>query len=647
MRKLSFLVVLLVFGSVANVFAGQKATQLDSMVVEVTRTDLDYKKIPAAVQVITSNELENKPKTDNFYDAVKNAVGVHTDLGSGMGWATIKVRGETPTVLFNGVNINPYISSYPFNILTAGTGAVERIEILKGSQAATHGSGSMSGVMNVVMKKGSAENQYTKLNLRAGSNETLDGSFSISGGEDKLAWFFNYAQKSADDYDTPEGKISYTDSRYKNLYGRLDYLVSKNHEISLETMYSDGKYRTGGNNYFYINDGSNNKIWQNEPTTTGVFLKYAGDFNRFTLSGTAGYMENSLDYVYGNAPYDVQSFLNADNHCIFDEDSYVADIKSKIDIVKDGILNAHLNYSHKTTKASASSKGPFGYDYDSTNHQNSFVGQLESKPLPYVYMVAGARFDGYERDDGDSSDHTSPNVGISIYPFANTSHNWTTIWASYSEAFKIPPANYLYLPPAMGGNKDLKNEESEGWEIGVKQQYSHWALFSLSYFKTDYSNRIVFDLAKFKLNNVGESEAEGFEAQLELYPVENLTLYMNYIDMERIDKKTDDRLYASPNPDSKLVFGVLAEDIYRFNFSFEGAYYIDFKLSDGEAHPTEGKVLLDAKVSYDLYKKNNFEIKPYLTLTNITDETVYCAGDTPGIQPGRCIFAGVGMTYNF
>lgn len=326
-------------------------TYLDPIVVEAARTDTDYRKIPAAVDVVTSDVLEVKTKSGNFYDAVKNVVGVHTDHGSGMGWSTIKVRGETPTVLVNGININPYITGSPFSILSADMDAVERIEILKGSQAATQGSGAMSGVINVVMKKGSADDPYMKVRLGGGSDDAMSGSFTLSGGKDKIGWFLNYAQKNRDDYDTPKGKIDYTDSEHKNLYARFDYHLTQQQELSIETIHSEGKYRTGGENYYYINDGANNKIWQNEPDTTGVFIKYNGKFNRIDIKATLGYMKNSLDYTYGDAPYDIVSFEEEKYKAKGDEDYYIANVKALTRIINDDILDLHLNYIHKTTEA--------------------------------------------------------------------------------------------------------------------------------------------------------------------------------------------------------------------------------------------------------------------------------------------------------
>lgn len=622
-------------------------TALEPIIVEASRVDADYRKIPAAVEVMTSDTLETAAKSGNFYDAIKNMAGVHTDHGSGMGWPTIKVRGEAPTVLVNGMNINPYITASPFSILSADMDAVERIEVLKGSQAATQGSGAMSGAINVVMKEGSADDPYMKVRLGGGSNDTIDESFTLSGGRDKMSWFLNYAQKNSGNYETPLGRISYTDSEYRNFYGHFNYLLDDQQEISIETIHSDGEYRTGGENYYYINDGSNNKIWQNEPESSGVFVKYSREFTRVDIDATAGYMANSLDYVYGDAPYDILSFEEGKYKAYTDEDYYMADIRATAELLRDDLLGLHLDYSHKTTEASVESVGGYApFQYDSTEHLNSFVAQLESRPTPYLLLLAGIRHDMYDRD-GETEDKSSPNAGISIYPFAETAYNWTTLWASYSESFKMPSANYLHLPSVMGGNPDLKPEESEGWEIGIKQQLSGWGVLNISYFYTDYRNRIVFDLSQFKLDNIGQSSGEGYEVQLEIYPTENLTLYTNYLDMERIDEETDERTYSSPNPDSKWVFGALLRDFHGFNFSIEGTYYIDFKLDEDEAHPSEHQVVLDSRISYDLYSKGKMAIEPYIELNNITDEEIYCAGDTPGIQPGITFFAGVKSTYHF
>lgn len=618
--------------------------RLDPYVVTVIRSDTESAKFPAAINVVTSQDLEIKPKSDNFYDAVSNVVGVQTDQGSGMGWPTLYIRGATPTVLLDGITINPFVTGSPFNILTAGTGSVERLEILKGAQASTQGSGSMTGAINVVMKRGDPLDPYVKTTLWGGSNSTADGSFTVSGGKDKVAWFANYEQKYSGDYYTPKGRIPYTESRFRNFYGRLDYDATSKQDLYVEFFYNDGRYQTGGKDYYYdgqIGFMDPRKIWENEPKTTGVFGKYEGDFDRFDIKATLGYIDNDLSYVFGNPVYDVPSFQNEDNKVDMDEESFVGDIRSQIAVVEDDILTAHLNYFYKNDHVTAKSVGGMPYDISSDYNQNSLVGQLESKPISYLLMIAGLRYDSYHIDQ-NSIDNTSVNLGASVYPFARTDYDWTTLWASYSEAFKVPPALYLYLP--YFGNPDLKNETSQGWEVGIKQQFSHWAEIEASYFSIDYKNLIAVD--KMQLRNVGKAKTEGVEIQLNVYPVEHLMLNVNYLNMERTDELTGERLYAPQIPDSKLGFGGVLSDFYDFTLAVDGSYYINYKLSDGDRHPTQGKVVWDAKLSYD-YTYNKFNIRPFIEVNNITDELIYSSGDSLGIQPGRVFMAGVALTYNF
>jgi len=646
MKKVLFAVLLSVLFFPGASRAEEQTARIESVVVEAARTEADSRQIPAAVDIVTSEELAVKAKSGDFYDALKNLPGVHTDKGSGMGWPTIKVRGETPTVLLNGVNINPYITFSPFSILSADMDAVERIELLKGAQAAIQGSGAMSGAVNVIMKKGDADHPYMKIRMEGGSGDAMGGSFTLSGGQDTIGWFVNYAQNKSGDIDTPLGTIPYTDSEYRNLYARIDYQLKDTQAISLETIHSDGEYRTGGQGYYYITD-ANSKIWQNEPDTTGFFLKYKGDFDRLRVNATAGYMGNTLDYVYGDAPSDFISFEQGKYKAYMDETYYLADLNALVKVLENDLLNLHVNYTHKTTDAEVVATGTYGFNYDSTQHLNSLVGQLESRPVPHVLLLAGIRHDMYDTD-GKSESKTSPNAGISIFPFASTAFNWTTLWASYSESFKMPPSNYLNLPAVMGGNPDLNPEESESWELGIKQQVKDWASFSISYFNTDYQDQIVFDLSEFQMGNIGRSSAKGYEFQLEVYLNDQVTLYTNFMDMERTDEATGERTYSSPNPDSKLVLGALIKDFHGFCLSVEGAYYLDFKLEDDYgAHPVEDKVVLDTRISYDLFDNGTMKVAPYIKVNNITDETLYCAGDTPGLQAGRTFYGGITATCYF
>jgi vitamin B12 transporter len=617
---------------------------LDRYVVSVTRSDTEYTRFPAAIDVITSRDLEIKPKADNFYDAVSNVVGVQADQGSGMGWPSLNIRGARPTVLLEGITINPVVTGSPFNILTAGTGSVERLEILKGAQASTQGSGSMTGVINVVMKQGDPSDPYVKTKLYGGTNSTADGSFTVSGGQDKVAWFANYEQNYSGNYDTPKGRIPYTDSRFRNFYGRLDYLASSKQDLYFEMFYNDGQYQTGGQDYYYsgsLYGMDPRKIWQNKPQTTGLFGRYKGEFERCTVKATLGYIDNALDYVFGNPIYDVPSFQSKQNTVDMDEKSFVGDIRSQIDIIPDDKLTAHVNYFYKNDYVTADSVGGMPYDISSSYNQNSLVGQLESKPISHLLLIGGVRYDSYHIDE-NSIDNTSVNVGASIYPFANTEYDWTTLWASYSEAFKVPSALYLYLP--FFGNPNLKSEKSHGWEVGIKQQFSHWADVEASYFSIDYDDLIAVD--NMKLRNVDKAKTEGFEMQVNVYPVDHLTLNVNYLNMKRTNEQTGERLYAPQVPDSKLGFGGVLSDLYGFTLAIDGSYYITYKMSNGTKHPTQGKVVWNGKLSYEYFYKD-FKIEPFIEVDNFSDELVYSSGDVVGIQPGRTFMAGASLTYSF
>ena len=638
-------VSLLILISLAGQSEAAEATQtFEPIVVEALRTDAEISEVPAAVNVVTDKELKIKAKTGNLYDALRNVSGVHSDNGGGMGWPLVMIRGEAASILLNGLNINPYTAGYGIGILNADTDAVERVEILKGAQASTHGSGAMSGVINIITKKGDPNNPYAKVRLGGGSNKAREAAFTLSGGKDRFSWFMNFGYATSDDYMTPRGRIPYTESNKRNFYGRLDYALTDKQNITLETIHSYGKTQIGGEKFYYLKDGVSDVIYEPQTESTGVFLRYAGNFDRVSLDATLGYYKDILNYRYGDSPSDVASFRESKYKAGSNESSILGDLKSRIRVLEDDLLNLHLNYQHKTSDAESSGKDMFAYD--STEHLDSFVAQIESRPIPHILLIAGARYDHYDRD-GKTDEELNPNVGLSIFPFASTDYNWTTLWASYSEAFKMPQANYLYMPAAFGGNRNLKPEKARGWEIGVKQRISHWAQFSASYFETDYRDRIAFDLENYTMMNIGKSSAKGYELELQVYPAEWLTLYANYLKMKRTDSNYDTRIYAPTNPDSKWVFGVMVDDFHGIAFAFEGEYFADFKLADGRQHPSEHKVLLNSKLSYNVFENDNFKVEPYLEINNLTDEKVYNAGDTPGIMPGRTIFAGLNFTYKF
>lgn len=148
-------------GTVVHAEEPNQAFTLDPMVVTAQRMETRDLDTPAAVSVITKEEIEKNGSTTTM-EALRRVAGV-TDYSYGPGgddlgssYSRVYLRGfdKGALVMVNGapININNYasVNSIPIN-------AIERIEIVKGASSVLYGAEALGGVVNIITKTGAGK----------------------------------------------------------------------------------------------------------------------------------------------------------------------------------------------------------------------------------------------------------------------------------------------------------------------------------------------------------------------------------------------------------------------------------------------------------------------------------------------------------
>ena len=131
---------------------------LNPVVVTATRTEKQDVDVPATTTIITEKDIQNKGYTSVF-DALEHTVGVDSysysnsgdDLGGSVSRFYIRGMDKGTLVLVNGapINVMNYSSTEGVPI-----DAVEKIEVIKGSNSVLYGAEAMGGVVNIITKRG-------------------------------------------------------------------------------------------------------------------------------------------------------------------------------------------------------------------------------------------------------------------------------------------------------------------------------------------------------------------------------------------------------------------------------------------------------------------------------------------------------------
>jgi vitamin B12 transporter len=281
--------------------------------------------------------------------------------------------------------------------------------------------------------------------------------------------------------------------------------------------------------------------------------------------------------------------------------------------------------------------GMFPYSSVLPELKNNIYGIYLQDQFKYqnrFFITPGIRY--------DHNDIFGSKVTYRVAPAYFISSSGTKIKGTYGTGFKSPSLFYLFDP--VYGNKDLKPEESTGWDIGVEQYfYNAGVMAGVTFFRMDFSEMFGFDPMTFKTVNIYKASSEGVELYMTAEPVRDLRIKSNYTFTQVKDKSDGSgSSVLFRRPKHKAVFtadynfagnaGAGVELIYTGERSDN--YYPDF-FSPAQRVTLTVYTLLNVTASYRVWNK----IVVYTRLENILNEKyeeIYGFG-----VPGFSVFGGV------
>jgi len=458
------------------------------VVVSATRMETTTDKVGSSVTVVTGEEMERRGKI-SLIDALSDVPGLSFTRTGGVGATTqVKLRGGTSgqtQVLIDGVQLNDGAStdnSFDFDMLT--TAGIDRVEILRGPQSALYGADAMTGVINIVTKRGRGPLTAQALG-EIGSFNTRRSVVSASGGGERFGVAVNGSWAKSDGFsrvsNTPE-KDGFTQ---RSFGGSFNADLTEFWSVDVAGGVFDGRSEYDD----FGADGFNQakKTLRYGKLDNTVTLLDGRFENVFSLSTTT--TDRSYDEPRGFVPHTNYGSTRTNME-------YRGNLKLRVeDVLTVGAARERESATVVSTYARRRST-----DVDRTISTNSFYAQYLLAATDALHFTFGGR-----SDDNDAFGSANTYRVAAAYRIVDTG---TILRASYGTGSKAPTLYQLYAP--IYGNRNLEVEKSKGADIGVEQAFLSGKLTgSATLFWNRFENLINFERSRYV--NVGKARTEGVE----------------------------------------------------------------------------------------------------------------------------------------
>ena len=602
------LMTALITGSVmwggTNVFAEElQEYSLDQMVVTATRTEKRDVEVPATTNVITEQEIKNRGYVSVF-DALEQTVGIQSysytggegDNGSSTGRTYIRGLDKGTLVLLNGapINLNNYNSTAGIPI-----SAVEKIEVVKGSNSVLYGSEAMGGVINIITKKAGKINNSIKAvagNYKKGYEVASSGDkYILSFSRDYYKKFEN-SSINYKGFDTD--RRAYTKN---NLFASVN--LAK--DFTLNYMHTETK-NTG---MTYLNpDGSMNKTsYSYNDERDNVALLYNNEqdklksnlsFNRRRIDGKQ-YKTNGQVLRSGSSSNIILYTINYD----INKDWTLSDKATLLT----GVTANKEHYEEIANRSNAISR-------DSLAAYFSWNQKYDDKFSTNIGVRAH-----YVKNNGFDGAHNVYLPQLQTLYKLNENTSW---YINVGKAFEMPAINSRYSRSKTGSNGALKPQEGWTYETGLKKitdtSSAKLAVFTMrmndkfawkKYNQLGITPPVGVDPDTYIQVNLGEFKNTGVEFEYDKVIGEHWRYNLGATYQDPLAKDAGKWTQQS----SRYQFTAGA----KYNYSKLGVgvnlYYLGDRedASYGSLHKLKNIIKLNSVINYDPDKNNSITLNLY------------------------------------
>ncbi len=495
----------------------EEARRLDPVVVTATMVATPQEKIGATVSVVTGDEI-TQYNYDRIEDVFRQVPGVEVQTSGSPGKATtLSIRGggsQRSLVLIDGLRTaSPTLGATDIAEITIDS--IDRIEIVRGPQSTLYGADAITGVVNIITKKGQGA-PSASVWVEGGNYNTFREQLNVQGAVG--AFNFNV---TGSQFNTA-GNLPHDDSAQTSVSGRVGYDFPWKGELSLTGRYSylDLELPVFSTAPTVFDPNATNLL------ETGLYtIKYTQPIvSWWNVTTSFGQWFNNSNFRDTPPPGDITTISRINTSRI------QGDVLSTFTIPKWNTLS--LGWEYRSESGTNDTTGTFPTAFSETLDTLAFFAQDELSLFDRLFLGGGLRWEDNNQFGSSLTGRASAALVIK--------ETGSKLRFAWGQGFRAPTINDLFFPGFA--NPDLKPEQSTSWEIGADQRlWSDRIRFGATYFNQKFTDLIqfVFDPSTgfFLPENVGRARIQGVEAYASFDPFDWIGFYVNYtyLDTQNLD----------------------------------------------------------------------------------------------------------------
>jgi len=512
----------------------------EHVVVSATLGGALSPQVGSSIDVLTRRDLDEQG-AQAVFEVLREVPGVTVNqTGRRGGVTSVFVRGGNSNynlVMLDGAQVNQFGGDFDFASLPAN--GVERVEITRGPQSALYGSNAVTGVINIVSRKGHGPPHFT-VQAEGGSFTTRRFATGGSGLTRNLSWAYDLSRLDSggvvvnDQYRNQSAFLSLGYSRSPRRQATFHFFGNAN------DAGAPGPY---GSDPLHLYDAP---IYPGGPTPReagrqtrdkqNLFayqVSYAEQISpRFRQVVSANLATN--DY-YFRSPYGDSFSHNLRG---------IVNTRSEITVASQDFLVVGFEYNReriKNTFIADASGVPFLLPRVSF----AYLAENRWSPSRRLVVITGLRLDDIRTRalppgyyglrpllPASSVAKANPRIAATYLPREGAGRlGATRLHGSFGTGIRAPNGFEL----AFTNNPRLKPEKSISFDSGVEQRFlADRTVLNVTYFYNRFKDQIVVlggsltNLSSFISDNLANARAQGAEISLRVRPTRSLELAGEY-----------------------------------------------------------------------------------------------------------------------